>query len=149
MPNFIDSTDVDAVMDSRVREDLFDDGAGYNTTAFDAACSLASTLAQSAVEKAGYLVEDDEDAPVPMLRAVALSVFVQAAYGRKSREVPPALLGVIGALAEAARVGDLPIPGISPTLDSAIGAGVALETEAVSPASAASTGAFDCLGDLW
>lgn len=119
---YITTTDVAAVMGSDVLAKLYTDSGTYDTAARDRAMELASTLARAAALNAGYdLGDSSSGSGVEMAKALALSAFVQMSYGRKQLDVPPATLGIIGALIEAARTGDLPIPELDPTAQDAAG----------------------------
>ncbi len=119
---YITTADVDAVMGSDVLGALFTDASVLDTAARDRALELASTLARASAQNAGYELGDQSDGTgVEMAKALALSAFVQLAYGRKQQTPPEATMAIIGALIEAARVGDLPIPDMTPDARGAVG----------------------------
>ncbi len=119
---YITTADVDAVMGSDVLGALFTDAGTLDTAARDRALELASTLARASAKNAGYDLGDQSDGTgVEMAKALALSAFVQLAYGRKQQTPPEATMAIIGALIEAARVGDLPIPDMTPDARGAVG----------------------------
>lgn len=119
---YITTADVDAVMGSDVLGALFTDASVLDTAARDRALELASTLARASAQNAGYDLGDQSDGTgVEMAKALALSAFVQLAYGRKQQTPPEATMAIIGALIEAARVGDLPIPDMTPDARGAVG----------------------------
>lgn len=119
---YITTADVDAVMGSDVLAALFTDNGVLSTAARDRALELASTLARASAQNAGYDLGTQSDGTgVEMAKALALSAFTQLAYGRKQQTPPEATMAIIGALIEAARVGDLPIPDMTPDARGAVG----------------------------
>jgi len=119
---YITTTDVAAIMGSDVLTGLFTDNGTLSTAARDRALELASTLARASAKNAGYDTGDQNDGTgSEMVKALSLSAFVQMAYGRKQQTPPEATMSIIGALIEAARTGDLPIPDLSPSAQDAVG----------------------------
>lgn len=119
---YITTTDVAAIMGSDVLAGLFTDNGIMSTAARDRALELASTLARASAKNAGYNTGDQNDGTgSEMVKALSLSAFVQMAYGRKQQTAPEATMSIIGALIEAARTGDLPIPDLSPSAQDAVG----------------------------
>lgn len=119
---YITTTDIAAIMGSDVLAALFTDNGTADTAARDRAMELASTMARASAQNAGYdLGEQNDGTGVEMAKAIALSAFVQLAYGRKQQTPPESTMAIIGALIEAARVGDLPIPDLSPDAQDAVG----------------------------
>jgi hypothetical protein len=119
---YITTTDVAAYVDTTVITGLYTDNDVVQTAALERAYELASTLARAAAQNAGYdLGEQNDGTGVEMAKALAISAFVQGAYGRKQQTPPEATMAIIGALIEAARTGDLPIPDLSPDAQDAVG----------------------------
>lgn len=119
---YITTTDVAAIMGTDVLAGLFTDNGTLSTAARDRALELASTLARASAKNAGYDTGEQNDGTgSEMVKALALSAFVQMAYGRKQQTPPEATMSIIGALIEAARTGDLPIPDLSPSAQDAVG----------------------------
>jgi hypothetical protein len=119
---YITTTDVAAIMGTDVLAGLFTDNGTADTSARDRALELASTLARASAKNAGYDTGEQNDGTgSEMVKALALSAFVQLAYGRKQQTPPDATMSIIGALIEAARTGDLPIPDLSPSAQDAVG----------------------------
>lgn len=119
MPKYIDSLDVDSILDGRSRRDLFDDGSGYQAAIFDRTCERASDLARAAASNAGYATGEGDEHDSGMVRVLALSAFIHLAYGRKQRAVPDSTSAMLGNMLEAVRVGDLPIPDMSVSSEAA------------------------------
>lgn len=119
---YITTTDVAAIMGTDVLAGLFTDNGTLSTAARDRAMELASTLARASAKNAGYDTGEQNDGTgAEMVKALALSAFVQMAYGRKQQTPPEATMSIIGALIEAARTGDLPIPELAPSAEGAVG----------------------------
>jgi hypothetical protein len=119
---YFTSADIAAIMGSDVLGALFTDADVLSTTARDRAMELASTMARASALNAGYELGDQNDGTgVEMAKAIALSAFVQLAYGRKQQSPPESTMAIIGALIEAARVGDLPIPDLAASAQGAVG----------------------------
>jgi hypothetical protein len=119
---YITTADVDAVMGSDVLAALFTDNGVLSTAARDRALELASTLARASAQNAGYDLGTQSDGTgVEMAKALALSAFTQLAYGRKQQTPPEATMAIIGALIEAARTGDLPVPELTADARGAVG----------------------------
>ena len=120
MARYVDTDDFDAVCDARAA--LFDDGAGaFSSTLFERAADIASALARSAAENAGYDTGDGTSSSNDMVKALALCGLVQIAYGRRQEEVPTATQAILGGLLEAARTGELPIPDLTVDPSTAVG----------------------------
>lgn len=119
---YITTTDVAAYVDSTVITGLYTDNGVVQTAALTRALELASTLARASAKNAGYDTGEQNDGTgSEMVKALAISAFVQGAYGRKQQTPPEATMSIIGALIEAARTGDLPIPDLSPSAQDAVG----------------------------
>jgi hypothetical protein len=118
----IDTADVDAVIGEDVRQRLFtdsaDDGA-YNGTKFTRAVNLASAMANAALENAGYPVGDSTTNDT--VKLLTLSIFVRMAYARKQQAPPEDVVALLGGLPEGVRAGDVPVPGLSPDAQDAVG----------------------------
>ena len=119
---YITTADVAAYVDTTVITGLFTDNDVLQSDALSRAYEFASTLARASAQNAGYdLGEQNDGTGVDMAKALAISAFVQAAYGRKQQTPPEATMAIIGALIEAARTGDLPIPGLAANAQDAVG----------------------------
>jgi len=137
---YVTTDDFDAICSAPVRRALFDDstagdGTGYVDSLFIRAAELASSLAKAAAQNAGYDTGDEEDGSdsVDAVRALALSALVRIAYGRRQKTVPEAIQETLGGLMEGVRVGDVPIPDLTPS--AALGVGGVTSTDASSSTS--------------
>jgi len=122
--SYLDTDDFDALVGGRTRLVLFDDsaaedGTGYSSTLFDRAAQLASIRARAAMENAGYSPGDSttEDG----VTIVALAALISFAFGRKGLSVPEATQTILADLLEGVRVGDVPIPNLSPSSADGVG----------------------------
>lgn len=118
----IDTDDVDAVIGTDVRQKLFTDEADsgvYSSTKFTRVVNLASAMANAALSNAGYPVGDSTTND--MVKLLALSIAVRMAYARKQQEPPADVLSLLGGLPEGVRAGDVPVPGLSPDAQDAVG----------------------------
>jgi len=108
--SYVDSDDLDALIDSNVRLDLFTDDGDVGTEApvrLLRASQLASTVALSVCMQAGY--SPAEATTDDMVKALALSILVRFAYARKTRGVPSDLAALLAPMPEAVRTGELPL----------------------------------------
>jgi len=120
--NYLTTADVDALISTEVRQALFTaaaEGSTYDSTQFDRAAELASVTARAALENAGY---NSGDATThDLVVVVALGVFVRMAFGRKGEPVPESIEAAIGNLPEGVRIGEVPVPGLTPDAKSGVG----------------------------
>jgi len=117
MAAYLTTDDVDAIVGATERQSFFTDAGAYNSALFTKINNLASALGQAAAQNAGYSASSDND----MVKAMTLGAFVRLMYGRKQLEVPKHTLEVLGGLLEGVRVGEVPIPGLSPDAQDAVG----------------------------
>ena len=127
--SYVDSDDFDALVSAPVRLALFDDtapdydGSNYASALFTRAAELASTIALSSMQQAGY--DPAASTTDDMAKATALAVLVHLAYGRKQRAVPDSTAAMLAALPEAVRTGELPLTVESvSSVTEAVGGGV-------------------------
>lgn len=107
MAQYVTTADFDAICDARLK--LFADAAGaYDSTIFDRANELASGMAKSYAINAGYDL-GDAGSTNDTVKSFALAFLVRLAYGRRQREVPPAIEATIAGMPDAIRLGELPI----------------------------------------
>lgn len=111
--SYLATADVNAVIGDNVRQALFtEEGGTYDSTQYDRAVELASMMARSALENAGYA--PGESTSNDMVTITALSFFLHMAYGRKKMEIPASVSAIFAGVPEGVRVGEVPIPGLSP-----------------------------------
>lgn len=148
--NYLDTDDFDALVDGRVRLVLFDDtaaedGNGYSPALFTRTCQIASIRARAAMERAGY--DPGASTTEDGVKMVALAALVALAYGRKGREVPLSTQEILAGILADVGVGDVPIPGLSPSADQGIGG---VETTSQSTTSTSGKPSiFNDLDDAW
>lgn len=123
MPKYIDSLDVDSVLDGRMRRDLFTEDDQYRQDIFERTIERASDIARAAAQNAGYLTGDGNEHESGMVRVATLAAFIHLAYGRRQRSIPDSTAAMLGSMLEAVRIGDLPIPDISTEASAAHGGG--------------------------
>ncbi len=116
---YIDTDDVDAVLDSDTRQDLFTPvGGAYTASYFDRSVQLASELVKAAASNAGYTLGDTTTNET--VKLATLGQLLGFAYARRQLELPAQFWGLIN-LSEAIRTGDVPLVGLTPSESAAVG----------------------------
>ena len=117
MASYVSAADFDAICGER--QLLFADGGVYDSTHFDAAVALASSMAQSRAKRAGYAVGDTttEDVVVHLTMAYLL----RFAYGRKQRSLPEDLAAAFPVPEGDIGSGDFPLDDVEPDPQDAVG----------------------------
>lgn len=118
--SYIATADVNAVIGDDLRQSLFTpEGGSYDSTTYDRAVELASIMARSALANAGYSTGDTTSSD--MVTVTALSFFFNIAFSRKKLEVPAGVQAIFNGVPEGVRIGEIPIPGLSPDELGAVG----------------------------
>lgn len=111
----IDTTYVDNSIGITVRQAV----TGSSTTVFDQLEEMARVKVKAACLSAGYTIGDSETNAT--IKLLVLGQWMLLAYGlRKGIEIPPAIQDAINML-ELVRTGKMPIPGLSPDPQDAVG----------------------------
>ena len=142
--NYIAAADVDGILERTVWNALFTEAGGsYDAAAivrFTRCSQLASMVARSALENAGYA--PGESTTDDMVIMTALAVFAQMAFARKKLAMPEALQPLLLSLPEGVRIGEVPVPDLDPDAQDGVG-GVAFTDSTSTGRPAVMTGLRD------
>lgn len=115
---YIDATFIDQRMSDDVRQALFDDGSGYQSSYLTALIEDADAVVDAALANAGY--STGLVTPPQLVKLASFGQFLAQAYGRKGLKVPDQFLTFVN-LAEGIRSGAVPVPSMTPTARDAVG----------------------------
>lgn len=116
---YITAVDVDAFIGQATRSALFNDGNGFTTSTFLKVVYNASSLVKAAAHAAGYTSLGDTTTN-DTIKTATLGQFLVMAYNRKQQRVPAEFYEQINLTSEI-REGRVPIPGMSPSTQDAVG----------------------------
>jgi hypothetical protein len=85
---YIDTDFVDAFIGESVREDLFDDGAGYVSANFTVLATVASERVRGWASSSGYETQMGDTTTDYRVMLATVGVFIPLAYARPSKTLP-------------------------------------------------------------
>lgn len=126
MASYIDADDIDALLGTATRQDLFATVNGTYVTAWFSNCIIfASELVRVAAFNSGYSNPSADNA----IKVATLGQFMIMAYGRKQK-TPPAIFAEMLMVYDKIVKGEFQFPDQTPTAQDAVGGSSFSETDA-------------------
>lgn len=125
---WIDSDDVDALIGEDVRLAVAPDNDTFDRHERGARARVQSALLAAGYTTTATLTDLDEPTTDLLVELCVGQWVLRAFYGRKGFVIPPSIVDTFHMLRDV-RSGDMPIPGLTPSIVGGVGGFAASETE--------------------